>query len=53
MNELIERIIKEYVRVRVDAGDLHFDLRELKVFLGMLDYSTLGDICADLHSRKK
>lgn len=53
MDELIKSIMKQYVSIRMDENDSMIDLRELKVFLGMLDATTLGDISADLRSYRK
>ena len=53
MNELIKSIMKQYVSIRMDANDSMIDLREIGVFLGMLDATTLGDISADLRSYRK
>ena len=53
MDELIKSIMKQYVSIRMDKNDSVFDLRDLRMFLSMLDTTTLGDISADLSSYRK
>lgn len=53
MDELINSILSKYLGIRLEQGTSAIDLTDLKIFLSMLDATTLGDISADLNSCRK
>lgn len=53
MEELIKSILSKYLGIRLEEGAGAIDLTDLKIFLSMLDATTLGDISADLSSYRK
>lgn len=52
-DELINSILNQYLDIRIEQCAEQISLPDLKVLLGMLDATTLGDISADLSSYRK